>query len=212
MKHTYGIFDVDTRQARNSGGWSYMPRTLPYQDDIERLLNASRRHRIPTISTTCVRGNMLDEPEFTALHPDTLFVPMSTEDNAWLSRVGDVDAFFVEKKPRRPGLENNIPHNSWEIFLNNPNANRLIAELDVAEWIVFGNAMDICGDLVVANFLTQNRTVHYIPELMIPGSRCVDCDPELFKQHVYDRWHAQDVRPMTLATVLERFQAATVTV
>ncbi|MFV0427774.1 MAG: hypothetical protein ACK5KU_12180, partial [Beutenbergiaceae bacterium] len=100
--------------------------------------------------------------------------------------------------------ENNIPFDSWEIFLNNPNANRLIDDLNMDEWIVIGNAMDICVDLVVANLVEHNHCVLYVPELMVPSPKCAGCDPEVFKQHVYDRWHTHDVRPIVLNDLLDR--------
>ncbi|MFV0427234.1 MAG: hypothetical protein ACK5KU_09395 [Beutenbergiaceae bacterium] len=198
----YAIFDVDTRQARNGGGWSYMARTQPYSEAIEQLLAAAELNHIPTVATTCVRGNMIDEAPFSRLHPGTAFIPMAEDGDSWMARVNRVHTYFVEKKPRRPGMENNVPYNSWEIFLNNPNANRLIHHLDVQEWIVFGNAMDVCGDLVVQHLHQQGRAVRYVPELMIPGSACKGCDPGAFKQPVFDRWHALGIAPLPLADLL----------
>ncbi|MFV0406643.1 MAG: hypothetical protein ACK5LN_07455 [Propioniciclava sp.] len=203
-QRTFGIFDVDTRQTRNTGGWTYMARTQPYRDDIKGLLAAARLHHVPTIATTCVGGHMRDEHPFSMVHPDTLFVPMLGGDGTWWSRVDTFDSFFVEKKPRRSRQGITPGDDSWQIFRNNPNAARLIDRLDLDEWVVFGNAMDICGDLVVTHFLEQGRTVRYIPELMIPGAACIGCEPKFFKQHVYDRWHAHGVEPISLADVLAR--------
>ncbi|MFV0426933.1 MAG: hypothetical protein ACK5KU_07860, partial [Beutenbergiaceae bacterium] len=173
-----------------------------------QLLGAARDHRVPTIVSTCVRGNMLGQSEFTALHPDTLFVPMADDDQAWLARVPDFDIYFVEKGSRPPGAAFDAANNPAELFRYNPNINRLLYAVDIPEWIVFGNAMDTCANRVVMNFLAQGRTVHYVPELMIPSTKCGDCDPEVFKQHVYDRWHKEGVRPLPLAAAIDHLRAA----
>ncbi|MFV0252053.1 MAG: hypothetical protein ACK5H2_01780 [Beutenbergiaceae bacterium] len=210
MSHTrFGVFDVDTRQAKKNGGWGYMPMVRPYRNQIDHLMGTLTEHRVTTIVTSCVAGNILDEPEFSTLHPDTLFIPMATDDDSWLRRVDGFDTFFVEKRRRQRGQNmDDDPKPPYQIFLNNPNANRLINRLDVEEWFVFGKAMDVCGDLVIANMLKQGCTVRYIPELMIPSSACGDCEPALFKQHFYDRWQARGVQPVPLQTVLDQASLA----
>lgn len=205
MSHgTFAIFDVDTRQVRNSGGWAYMGRTQPYKTEIEQLVAATERHGVPLVSTTCVGGNMLDEPDFTPLFPKNLFIPRSQADDSWRAKVNDYQQFFVEKKPRSGAYGVGPGDNSWQIFDNNPNADLLIEHLDVDEWFVFGNAMDVCCDLVTTHLRAQGRAVRYIPELMIPGAACSDCNPLIFKKHVYDRWHDQGIHPVPMAEVLER--------
>ncbi|MFV0254021.1 MAG: hypothetical protein ACK5H2_11910 [Beutenbergiaceae bacterium] len=206
------LFDVDTRQIKNTGGWGYMPRSQPYREGVERLLHVAQEHGVPTVTSTCVNGNMLGQSTFSALNADVLFVPMADDDLAWRARVHEFGNYFVEKGRRPAGTPFDPANNKAELFRYNPNIDRLIDELAIAEWIVFGNAMDTCVNRVVANFVARGYRISYIPELMIPSTKCGDCDPEVFKQHVYDRWHAQGIRPMPLASAVGRLATATATV
>lgn len=199
-----GVFDVDTRQTKNTGGWTYMGRSQPYREGIEALLAAADAGQVPTVASTCVNGNMLGQAEFGAVNPEYLFVPMDDDDQAWRGQVQEFDKFYVEKGRRPPGTPFDPANNKAELFKYNPNINRLLDDLDIPEWIVFGNAMDTCVNRVVTNFIAQGRTVHYVKDLMIPSTKCIDCDPEVFKQHTYDKWHALGVTPLSLAEALQR--------
>lgn len=194
----FGIFDVDTRQAKNAGGWTYVARTSPYREKIDRLVEAATLNQVPLVVTTCVRGNMLEKDEFEKNFKDTLFVPMNSDDTAWSSRCDSYNIFYIEKKFRRPDFPNDNPFPPHEIFLNSDNATKLIQKLGIDEWIVIGNAMETCGDLVITKLLEHSRRVHYIPELMIPGFKCQDCDPVEFKANVFASWKKIHAEPMPL--------------
>ncbi len=203
----FAIFDVDTRQAKAAGGWTYMPRTLPYRGDVERLLAQVSRHQVPLVITTCVRGNMLEKSQFENLFDDTLFVPLEAKDTEWTTRCDQYRKFYIEKKFRREDFPNDKPYPPHEIFLYSINAHRLIDILNIDEWIVFGNAMEACGDLVISKLLEGGRRVIYIPELMVPGVKCANCDPVTFKNEVFAAWQARRAEAMSLEEVLKYMNA-----
>ncbi len=194
----FGIFDIDTRQARNSGGWTYVGRTAPYRDKIDRLIGAATSNHVPLVVTSCVGANMLPKDAFEKNFKDTLFVPMDSDDTAWSSQCDSYNIFYIEKKARRPDFSYDGPFPPHQMFLNSENANRLIQKLDIDEWIVIGNAMEACGDLVIVKLLEHSRRVRYIPELMIPGIRCQNCDPVEFKANVFASWDKIHAEPMAL--------------
>jgi len=204
---TFGIFDVDTRQARNSGGWTYVGRTAPYRDKIERIVGAATANKIPLVVTSCVGANMLPKETFERNFEDTLFVPMDSEDTGWASRCDSYNIFYIEKKPRRPDFSYDgfPPH---QIFQNSENASKLLQKLNIDEWIVIGNAMEACGDLVIVKLLENSRRVRYIPELMIPGIRCQNCDPVEFKANVFASWDKIHAEPMPLEEAYRYIECA----
>ncbi len=206
MNHAkFCIFDVDTRQPTDDGnGWTYQGRAVPFRSDTERLLEAVHAQQVPLVMTTCVGGHMLAPAQFKQAYPEMLFVPLDERDTAWAEKCAQYNAFYVEKLPRHAGCTAQHPHPAHEIFLNNKNAARLIDALGIQEWIVFGNAMETCVDLVIAKLREKQCTVRYIPELMMPGAKCTDCDKQPFKQRVYDSWATKDVSPIALDTVLKQ--------
>lgn len=193
----FAIFDVDTRQARAAGGWTYMPRVLPYREHLDRLMDAARKRRVPTLITTCVGGNMLPRQQFESLNPDTLFIPIDPNDAGWSLRHKAYDVFYLEKKPRQPGFQNH------EIFLNNKNAESFLRLVNINRWIVFGNAMETCSNLVISKLREFGCIVQYIPELMIPGIACKNCDPESFKSDVFTSWGKTEVTAIPLERMYE---------
>lgn len=204
----FGIFDVDTRQVKNTGGWTYVARTLPFRDQIERLVNLATKNDVPLVVTTCVRGNMLPKEEFEERFDDTLFIPMNSDDTEWKSRCDSYNVFYVEKKFRRVDFPNDNPFPPHEIFLNSSNAGELIQKLGIDEWIVIGNAMETCGDMVIVKLLEHCSKVHYVPELMIPGVKCQNCDPVEFKNNVFETWKSKHVGPLPLEHAYRRVEAA----
>jgi hypothetical protein len=184
-----------------------MPRTLPYRDDVERLLTEAATRHVPVVITTCVRGNMPEKNRFESLFQDTLFVPLEAGETEWATRCDQYSKFYIEKKFRRPDVPNDKPYPPHEIFLNSINAHRLIDILSIDEWIVFGNAMEACGDLVISKLLEGGRRVIYIPELMVPGVKCVNCDPVVFKNEVFATWKTRRAEAMSLEDVFKYMDA-----
>jgi len=147
-----GYFDVDCRELSEDGtGWVFRPRVEPLAEGIFRLLERAAVEKAPVVATTCGSGRS----PHGAVCPDGMVVPLDPFQLEWRGMVPDHRFFHLEKKPR-----------SCRTFDDSPNASELFALLGVREWVVFGNALELCVDQAVAALLERGFAVTFVSDLL----------------------------------------------
>jgi len=195
-----GFFDVDCRQMTDGNQWGYMPRMFPVKDKLDRLFAFIEENRYTLAAMSCVRANMPQRGS----REDMLFIPLDPEDSAWQDVYEQYRMYYLEKKPRcatDPIDRANGPH---QVFLHNKNAVDLLSRLDVSEWIVFGNALDACGNLVVEKLLELEYKVVFLSDVMVPGVAAQAEDPEAIKARTYASWREKGAIQLTLDQLLQQ--------
>lgn len=140
MAHRFGLFDVDSRELDATGrGLAYRPRVQPIVARLERLYALAEAKAYPLVFTTCCSGRMLAQPGL----PNICFVPLEAAELAWRTAVGGCRQFYLAKHTCG-NPQANLACRAFDLFQYNANAGRLLRELSVARWVVFGNGFDLC--------------------------------------------------------------------
>ena len=195
-----GFFDVDCRQMTDGNQWDYVPRMFPVKDKLDRLFAFIEENRYKLASMCCVWANM-PQP---GSREDMLFIPLDPEDSGWQDVYEQYRMYYLEKKPRcatDPIDHANGPH---QIFLHNRNAIQLLNSLDVSEWVVFGNALDICGDLTVEKLLKLGHRVVFLSDVMVLGAGERSETPEAIRDRTYACWREKGAIQLTLDQLLQQ--------
>jgi len=150
-----GFFDVDCQEMNETcDGLSLRPRVQPLAEGITRLHAAAEAIGAPMVFTTCCSGRMPQPGDL----PDTLFVPLGAADRGWEDHVADHRRFYLQKRAyRAPKV--NVARRAFDMFQDNANADRLVKALQIDEWIVFGNAFDVCVACCAQGLLNAGQRV-----------------------------------------------------
>ncbi|MFZ5828843.1 MAG: hypothetical protein ACOY3P_02080 [Planctomycetota bacterium] len=167
MKHRYALFDVDCHELNAAGnGLSRRPRVEPLADKLERLYACAVQYNLPVVFTTCCSGRMPRPGDL----PDVLFVPLDRAQREWEDHVDDHRLFYLEKKAYgEPRINSEM--RAYDMFQDNANAARLAELLGVEEWIVFGNAFDVCTACGARGLLAAGQRVCLLPDVGVLGAR-----------------------------------------
>lgn len=166
MRHDYGFFDVDCRELNDAGdGLQFRPRMLPLASNLHRLYECAEEKDSPIVCTTCCSGHMLDGANL----PGILFVPLAAEYRDWEASLESFRMFYLQKKaygdPRK-----NFACRAFDMFQDNGNAARLVRALGVREWVVFGNALDLCVNAAVRGLLAAGQHVCLLTDVTVPSA------------------------------------------
>lgn len=140
MGPRFGFFDVDSRELSEDGrGLSYRPRVQPIIPQLERLYAVAEARQYPLVFTTCCSGRMLPPQGL----PETLLVPLDAGDTSWCEKVEGYRRFYLAKRAHGdPKLNFNC--RAFDMFQDNRNAGRLLRQLGVGAWVLFGNGFSLC--------------------------------------------------------------------
>ncbi len=167
MNGRLGFFDVDCQEMNETGdGLSLRPRVQPLAEAIHRLHAAAEAIGAPMVFTTCCSGRMLQPGDL----PDTLFVPLDAADREWEEHMADHRRFYLQKRTfGDPKI--NAARRAFDMFQDNGNAERLVRALEVDEWIVFGNAFDVCVGCCARGLLNADQRICLVTDVAALSAR-----------------------------------------
>ncbi len=166
MTRPQAFFDVDCCEADESGaGLAFRPRVQPIAARVARLHAYAKEAGLPLVFTTCCSGRAPRGGEL----PGVLHIPRDPADTGWLEQVGRHRLFHIEKLTcGEPGA--NYAREAFNAFRHNPNAARMVAALDVAQWVVFGNGFDFCVNTAVRGLLAAGQRVLLLTDVLIASA------------------------------------------
>ncbi|MBN1347620.1 MAG: isochorismatase family protein [Phycisphaerae bacterium] len=170
MNARLGFFDVDCQEMNATrDGLALRPRVQPLAEAIARLHAAAEAIGAPLVFTTCCSGRMPQPGDL----PGTLFIPLDAADRAWEHRVTAHRRFYLQKRTYGDPKVNG-ERRAFDMFQDNGNAERLVKAFAVDEWIVFGNAFDVCVDCCARGLLNAGQRVCLLTDvaaLSVRGTR-----------------------------------------
>jgi len=166
MARRFGLFDVDSRELDQSGcGLAYRPRVRPIVPLLERLYALAEAKGYPLLFTTCCSGRMLPPRGL----PGTLVIPLDAAETSWRAALGGYRRFYLAKRARGDPAAN-LAARAFDTFEHNANARLLLRELDVATWVVFGNAFDLCVASVARGILNAGLPLIVLKDVRVSAS------------------------------------------
>ncbi len=164
MENKFAFFDVDCYE-RCDTGFTFRSRVKPIGSRVEKLHALAEERGVRLVFTTCCDGRMLRPGE----DDEILFVPVEAENTDWLDKVNESRIIYLHKLAWGAPKED-IKHVAWDMFLHNRNATRLIKELGIPQWCVFGNGMDLCVSSAAKGILKAGFDVTLISDVMISSA------------------------------------------
>jgi hypothetical protein len=166
METKYAFFNVDCHErAKDGPGFICRPRVKPIGKKVDQLHEFAKERDVRIVFTTCCDGLMLKPDEA----DDILFVPVEAEDQSWIENLNSRRIIYLHKLAWGTPKED-IKHVAWDMFLHNRNATRLIQKLNIPQWIVFGNGMDLCVSSAAKGILRAGYDVTLIEDVMISSA------------------------------------------
>ena len=157
----WGLFDVDCREMMLDHSLDFRPRVRPMGEKLNKIYELIQQNDAVLLFTTCCSGAML-QPDS---RKDVLFVPMDEKMSSWQEQFSSYKQFYLEKKKSSPDLA------CLETFSYNKNATLLLDMLEVDEWIVFGNGLDLCVNHAMQHLLATKRPVTFLSDVMISSAK-----------------------------------------
>ena len=203
-KPRYALFDADCLECSELGEIILRPRVRPFRENLRQLYEASAAHELPLVFTTCCSGRML-RPE---QRPDVLFVPLDSRKQEWKAGIPFKRLIYLEKKAYgQPSL--NFACRAFDMFSDNGNAGHLVKSLQVDEWIVFGNGLDLCVSSAVDGLLLHGQKVRFLPDCMCSGAKGYgNLGTEENRQAAFSRWREGGASESRLESFLNSLEQA----
>jgi len=166
MAHRFGFFDADCRElAENGRGLAYRLRVGPIVPQLKQLYALAEARAYPLVFTTCCSGRMLSPPGL----PGIGFVPLDAADASWRATTGNFRQFYLAKhtcgQPKA-----NFDCRAFDMFQYNANASRLLRELGVETWVVFGNGFDLCVGAAARGILQAGLELILLEDVRISSA------------------------------------------
>lgn len=200
MNPRFAFFDVDCLELSASGFLVFRPRVLPLKDKLRKLHAVSQDGGFPMVFTSCCSANRF-RPE---ARPDILFVPLDPRRAEWKERLSCQRLIHLEKKAYGdPKL--NFACRAFDMFSDNGNAAALVKEVNADEWIVFGNALDLCIDSAVTGIIRAGGSVTFLSDCMCSGATGYGPNgTEENRIATFARWREAGAVEQSLETFLQR--------
>ncbi len=157
-----GIFEVDCREkALNGDGLSFVPRAEPFSERIHRIHELVKDAELPFVFTTCCADRLPTKAD----PAGALVVPMDEDDREWVDELPGAKPICIEKTTWGSPKANTV-HCAWDMFRHNGNARRLIEELGVRRWIVYGVGIDLCVSSAAKGLLAAGCKVVILDDIL----------------------------------------------
>ncbi len=194
-----GFFDADSRELAEDGSLDFRPRVRPIADKLNKLYSIVEMDQAVLVFNTCCSGKML-QPDS---KDNVLFVPLDMSETNWKKKIKEYRLFYLEKrKSFNPVTDAGC--NVIDAFSDNANGSLLIKELDVDEWVVFGNGLDFCVDNAVKSLLKHGCKVTFLSDVMISSAAGYgNSGTEESRKSTYENW----IRMGAAGQTFERFLA-----
>lgn len=199
MSKRFAFFDVDCLEMNETGdGLSLRPRVQPLAEAIHRIHALAESIGAPMVFTSCCSSRMPQPGDL----PDTVFVPLDPTDRTWEDQVADHRRFYLQKRTYGDPKEN-AARRAFDMFQDNGNADRLVRALGAEEWIVFGNAFDLCVNCCAQGLLSAGQRICLLTDVAAPSALSTS---ESFRETV-EALSQRGVRASTLGELLDRIDA-----
>ena len=146
----------------------HRPRADPIESRLSQLYAFAEQHGIRVLYTQCVGGSRL--PLGSSCRASTLMVRHDAGSSVWLPQLDMHREIFVER-PSYGSPEANQRMRASDVFHSNTCAVTLVDQLDVAEWVTFGVAMQACVTSAVRGLLKQDQRVTILSDMVLSANR-----------------------------------------
>ncbi|OHB88268.1 MAG: hypothetical protein A3D13_00895, partial [Planctomycetes bacterium RIFCSPHIGHO2_02_FULL_40_12] len=160
MKNKTVFVDIDTQfDFMNPKGALYVPDAEDIIDNIKKLFDYAKEHKIKILSST--DAHTVDDPEF------KLFFPHCVKDTPGNQKIDastckdNIVIENIEQDITESMLDHDqiiIEKQSYDIF-GNTNIDKVIIQLYASDYVVFGVATDYCVKLAVLGLLRRGYKV-----------------------------------------------------
>ena len=165
MKNKTVFVDIDTQfDFMNPKGALYVPDAEDIIDNIKKLFDYAKEHKIKILSST--DAHTVDDPEF------KLFFPHCVKDTPGNQKIDastckdNIVIENVEQDITESMLDHDqiiIEKQSHDIF-DNTNIDKVIIQLYASDYVVFGVATDYCVKLAVLGLLRRGYKVTLVTD------------------------------------------------
>jgi hypothetical protein len=140
---------------------------------LEKIHAKANELKSPLLSTTCL-GILRSEPKLSV--KDTL-AKGENYDSAFISINASQEevkhalacqTIYLERTGY-PTPQENVNRHAEDIFLNNPNAAKIVKGLGERHWIVFGRGFQYCGEAAIVGLLALGKRVTVLEDMIIPA-------------------------------------------
>ena len=165
MKNKTVFVDIDTQfDFMNPKGALYVPDAEDIIDNIKKLFDYAKEHKIKILSST--DAHTVDDPEF------KLFFPHCVKDTPGNQKIDastckdNIVIENIEQDITESMLDHDqiiIEKQSHDIF-GNTNIDKVIIQLYASDYVVFGVATDYCVKLAVLGLLRRGYKVTLVTD------------------------------------------------
>lgn len=168
LTRRFAFFNVCSRQKFGyEQPHEHRPRAEPIKSRLSQLDAFAERHGVRVLFTQCVGGSAL--PLGSSSQTSTLMVRYDADSSDWLPQLAAHREIFIERPSYGSPAENQRMRAS-DAFHSNASTTIVVDALDVAEWIVFGVAMQACVKHAVLGLLQQGQNVTILSDAVLPAS------------------------------------------
>ena len=165
MKNKTVFVDIDTQfDFMNRKGALYVPDAEDIIDNIKKLFDYAKEHKIKILSST--DAHKVDDPEFKLFPPHCI---KDTPGNQKIEASTCKDNIIIENV-EQDITESMLDHEqiiiekqSHNIF-DNTNIDKVIIQLGASDYVVFGVATDYCVKLAVLGLLKRGYNVSLVTD------------------------------------------------
>ena len=172
MKNKTVFVDIDTQyDFMNPQGSLYVPHAEDIIDNIRKIFDYAKEHKIKMVSSTDV--HRVNDPEF------KLFPPHCVKDTPGNQKIeaGTCKDNIVIENVEQDITESMLDHDqiiiekqSHDIF-DNMNIDKVIVQLAASDYVVFGVATDYCIKLAVLGLLRRGYKVALVTDAVMATTR-----------------------------------------
>ncbi|MHC4182702.1 MAG: cysteine hydrolase family protein [Planctomycetota bacterium] len=165
MKNKTAFIDIDTQfDFMNPEGTFYVPNAEDIVDNVEKLFDYAKAHKIKILSS--IDAHRIDDPEFQSFPSHCV---KDTPGNKKIEATTCKDSIVIENK-RQYISETVLNHEqiivekqSFDIF-DNINVDKVIINLDVSDYVVFGVTTDYCIKAAVLGLIRRGYKVSLVTD------------------------------------------------
>ena len=203
------LWDVDTQvDFVHADGKLAVPGATEARPAMARLVEAARSAGVPHVASAddheLTDDEISEEPDYATTYPPHCLRGTRGAEKVVETQQLDPVPLALTEVPERwlRGREFLLLKKSFDVFTN-PNADRLLEQLEPDEIIVFGVATDVCDDAAIRGFIARGRPAVFVAEASrgLDDARTAACTAA---------WRDAGVRFATVDEAVESLQAGLV--